>query len=151
MSRVKEKEEFLLEQATAFDFASWKAQLVPSANPPVDLEVRASINDLIRLQEAEMEASGSDESSPLVGQSRIANSHTHATFEVVMASPQSETPPGGLTKIENFLTEDHETRLIDFFAKLNWVTIGNRAVCQYGFTMTLKKGISVHGYPFLMS
>ena len=131
MTRIKEKEEFLLRQATTFDFASWKAQLVPPTDPPRDPEVHASINDLICLQEA-------NQSTPPLGQTRLANSHTHATFEGVTAAPRSEIPLGGLTMVENLLTEDHETRLVDFFGGQVWAPLGNRAVCQYGFTYDFK-------------
>ena len=99
------------------------------------------MNDQIRLRETDMDDPDSDDNTPPLGQTHTTNSHTFATFEIVMASPHSDTPPGGLTKIESFLTEDHESRLIDFLGKQTWSEIGNRAVCQFGYTYDFKKRI----------
>ena len=43
MACIQEREIFLFEQATAFDFASWRARLEPPANPPAGQAGQANI------------------------------------------------------------------------------------------------------------
>ena len=149
MARIKEKKSLLLERATTFDFAAWRAELVAPKDPPSKPEpfanvheIAANINDQIRHRETGMEGPGSDDNDPPLGQAppeHTANLHTFTTFETVSASPLSLTPPGGLSKVEEFITEDHETRLIDYLTNESWSKIGNREVCQFGYTYDFKK------------
>ena len=96
MSRSKEREIFLLGQATTFDFASWKANLEPVTTPLLNPEVQANINDLIRHREAEMENTNSEEETPPLGQTRQSDT-SPTSFDMVMESPPSGAPPGGLS------------------------------------------------------
>ena len=128
-----------------------RASLETPKDPPNDPEVFANINDQIRLRETEMEDPDSDDNAPPLGQAppkHTTNSHTFATFDTVLASPQNDTPPGGLTKVEDFVTEDHETRLIDYLAVQTWSEIGNREVCQFGYTYDFKMRTIKEWVPF---